>query len=167
MRSSNSKRIQSSLDIRDSQVLVVDIVGYLSGLAKLHEAEKTGNMGLSVGLRHLVEALRPYANSPVSELPEAIKQSRTEKPSGRSKMALPDRLESLSQTEIKGILDNDNYTKEQIAELGVKRFGISRSKLVRLRKREAQDSIRAALSHEISLDVISREARISGRARSA
>ena len=33
--------------------------------------------------------------------------------------------------------------------------------------KDAQDSIRAALENERALDVISREARISGRARSA
>ena len=171
MRNYNSKRVRSFHNVEEDQVLVVDIVGYLSGLAKLHEAEKTGNMELSVGLRHLAEALRPYADAPVSELPETLKQSGIKKSSKRSmsraKATLPDRLESLSHGEIEGVLDNDSYTKDQIAELGVKRFGISKSKLVRLRKKDARDSIRAALENERALDVIAREARVSGRARTA
>ena len=171
MRNNHSKRAQPFHNAEESQVLVTDIVGYLSGLAKLHEAEKTGNIGLSVGLRHLAEALRPYANAPVSELSAALKQNALRETSRRSstrpRATLPAALESLEQTEIEGILNNDNYTKDQIAELGVKRFGISRSKLSRLRKRDAQDSIRAALENKKALDVISREARVSGRARSA
>ena len=170
---SNNPRLHgnSPTDTEEDQVLVIDIVGYLSGLAKLHEAEKTGNMGLSTGLRHLAEALRPYADAPVSELPETLKQfgikKSSKRPSSKLKAMLPDKLESLSHGEVEGVLDNDSYTKEQIAELGVKRFGISKSKLVRLRKKDAQDSIRAALENEKALEVISREARISGRARTA
>ena len=171
MRDNYSKRAQPFHDVEESQVLVIDIVGYLSGLAKLHEAEKTGNLELSIGLRHLAEALRPYANAPVSELPDALKQAafrgNSKHSSARLKATLPDALESLGQAEVEGILNNDSYTKDQIAELGVKRFGISRSKLIRLRKRDAQESIRAALENERALEVITREARISGRARSA
>ncbi len=171
MRNNDSKRIQSLPYTEECQVLVTDIVGYLSGLAKLHEAEKTGNIRLSVGLRQLVEVLRPYANVPVSELSEVLKQptlqTKTKHANRQPKVTLPFCLENLGQREIEGILGNDSYTKDQIAELGVKRFGISRSKLSRLRKRDAQESIRAALENEKALDVISREARISGRARSA
>ncbi len=171
MSSNPDLRNRLPTDTEKDEVLVIDIVGFLTDLAKLHEAEKTGNMRLSIGLRHLANALRPYADAPVSELPSVLRQPALQRiakrPSNRPKVALPVELESLNQDEIEKILDNDAYTKEQIAELGVQRFGISRSKLARLRKGEAQDSIRAALSHERSLDVISREARISGRARSA
>ena len=171
MGDNSSLRNKPLLDTEEDQVLVIDIVGYLSGLAKLHEAEKTGNIGLSTGLRHLAEALRPYADAPVSELSETLKQSgikkSSQRPSKKPKATLPDGLESLSRREVESILNNDSYTKEQIAELGVRRFGISRSKLVRLRKRDAQDSVRAALENEKALEVISREARISGRARTA
>lgn len=162
---------QSKPNAAENQVLVIDIVGYLTGLAKLHEAEKTGNLELSVGLRILADTLRPYADAPVSQLPDVLNRSGINRNSEcsftRPKATLPTALDSLGQTEIEGILDNDSYTKEQIADLGVQRFGISKSKLVRLRKEDAKDSIRAALENERALDVISREARISGRARSA
>ena len=164
-------RDQSTPDTEVSQVLVVDIVRYLSGLAKLHEAEKTGNMELSRGLRHLVSALRPYADTPVSELTASLRTAMHKdsvKPAARRPRAtLPDGLESLGQEEIERILDEDSYTKDQIAELGFRRFGISRSRLIRLRKKDARETVRAALAHEKSLDVISQEARIGGIARSA
>ena len=164
-------RGKSEIYREESQVLVIDILGYLTGLAKLHEAKKTGNLGLSFGLRILADTLRPYGNVPVSELSEIFNQpalqTRAKHAIRRPKVTLPTRLEKLGQREIEGILDNDSYTKEQLAELGVKRFGVSRSKLVRLRKREAQDYIRAALENERALDVISQEARISGKVRSA
>ena len=153
------------------QVLVVDVTRFLSGLAKLHEAEKTGNKGLSRGLRHLEEALRPYANTPVSEL-RTVLRGRASKhvaksSSRRPKATLPVHLDSLSHKEIERILGDDSYTKTQISELGDRRFGISRSKLARLSKKHARESVRAALTHERSIDVIAHEARASGQARSA
>jgi hypothetical protein len=85
----------------------------------------------------------------------------------KAKSVLPAELESISQEYVERILDDESYNKQQVVELGVRRFGISRSKLERLRKEHAQDSVRAALEHEKSLDVISMEARRGGKARSA
>ena len=70
----------------------------------------------------------------------------------------------MSLSDVKQVLDED-HTKDEIAEIGARRFGMSRSKLRRLRKEDAREAIRAALAHEVSLDVISREARSGGVAR--
>ena len=156
-------------DIRDDQILVNDIARYLLGLARLHEEEKTGNIELSRGLHNLATALRPYADSPVSELSATFARTasvdnarvRSRKP----KAELPPELESLSHEDVEKILANGDYTKEQVAELGNQRFGISRSRLVRLRKEDAREAVRAAVAHERSLDVISEEAGRGGRAR--
>lgn len=154
-------------DPREGQLLVSDIARYLSGLAKLQESGKTGNPALSEGLRSVAQALRPYAHCPAAELPEAI---RREKPAaGGNKAAFPPEmaaaLESLSQEEVARILDDPGSAKQQVSELGFHRFGISRAKLERLSKQAARDAVRAALEHEKSLDVISREASKSGQAR--
>ena len=74
-------------------------------------------------------------------------------------------LESLSQEEVAQILDDPGSPKQLVAELGFRRFGMSRAKLERLSKQAARDSVRAALEHEKSLDAISRQARKSGAAR--
>ena len=168
MRNSQSRfRDDSTPDAQE--VLVDDIVRYLSGLATLHSEEKTGNPKLSRGLRHLARALRPYSNSPISELSVALSQkvgpSNVRAAPRRPQAKLPTDLESLGQSEIERILKDDRYTKQQVAELGSRRFGISRSKLERLRKADALQSIRVALEHELSLDVISEEARKGGMAR--
>ena len=74
-------------------------------------------------------------------------------------------LESLSHEEVAQILDDPGSAKQLIAELGFRRFGISRPKLERLSKQAARDSVRNALENEKFLAVISREARKSGAAR--
>ena len=159
-------------DAEENQLLVADMVQYLLSLAELYEKDKTGNTDLSEGLRNVAHALRPYADCPVLELTDAIKKKapstdRRKRASTKAKSQLPPALESLGQEDIDKILNDESYTKKQIAELGVRRFGISRSKLERLRKTDARDSVRAALEHEKSLDVISMEARRGGKARSA
>ena len=154
-----------------NQLLVKDIVRHLSGLAKLYEEGKTGNPELGKGLRQVAHVLRPFADYPVTELTDIIARKEmpfladSRAPSRGPKLVLPTELEALSQDDIERILNDDRYTKQQIAELGFRRFGISRSKLESLRKEDARASVRAALNHEKSLDVIAREARKAGKAR--
>ena len=159
------------LEADEDRLLVKDLVRYLSGLAKLHEEGKTGNPELSRGLRQVAHVLRPFAGYRVAELTDVISRKRNTSATGskansrRPKAQLPSELELMSQDDIVKILDDEVYTKQQIAELGFRRFGISRSMLERLRKDDALASVRAALDHEKSLDVIAREARRAGRAR--
>ena len=156
-------------------MLVADIVKYLSGLAKLHGEGKTGNSELSFGLLQVTKALRPYADCPVPELASAIKnnsetvfnlKSRRKPIEPPFPPELDSSLESIGQDEIERILNDDSSTKRQIAEIGFRRFGISRSSLERLNKQDALESVRAALENERTLDVISREAVRAGQSRS-
>ena len=143
----------SPADGRPGQVLVGDISKYLLGLAKLHEGTKIGNTELSNGLRCLARALRPYRSCSIVELADAINEKKRKvneaatRPT-RPDLILPDELGSIGHQELERILSDDGYTKQQIAEVGARRFGISRSKLQRMRKSEARDSVRAALDHE-------------------
>ena len=171
MKDSNSKQGRHFLSYtHKDEILVDDIIQQLTGLAKLQSQEKTGNAAFGAGLLHLVDALRPYANSPVAELPAMLRKfppRRNSKPSHRKpKEALPPDLDSLGLDVVEKILSDENYTKQQLAELGHRRFGISRSHLTRLRKNDALASIRAALANERALDVIEVEASRVGRSRS-
>ena len=156
-------------DAPESQVLVRDVSQYLSGLARINESGKTGNPVLSESLRHIVRALHPYSDCPVHELARTLKGARSatyRKPSVRkTKASLPPDLESLRLEDIEEILNDDGYTKAQLAELGCRRLGIPPSSLQKLRKADGLSSIRAAIEHEKSLDVISRQAQKSGEAR--
>ena len=83
----------------------------------------------------------------------------------KERVELPPDLESLSQPDIEKILGDDRFTKSQIIEVGAKHFGIPKSKLARSCKQDAVESVRAALDHQRSLDLISAEARRSGENR--
>lgn len=152
-------------------LLVNDLVRYLSRLVNLYSDTKTGNPALSDGLRQLVNALRPHSKRPVPELVDMIREPslrRLHKTSSkRVKVLLPSDLEALSLEEVEKILDDEDYTKDQVVQLGVQRFGMSSSELVRQGKKNVLEAIRAALNHEKSLEVISMEARRAGQMRSS
>ena len=156
-------------------LLVSDLARFLSGLAKLQEDDKAGNRELGEGLQELVRALRPYAGCPVMELTEAMKGASASPEDSQYGLRItkpvfsPEfdaALESIGWNDVESFLENADPTKRQIAELGFRRFGISRSSLERLNKQDALESVRAALENERTLDVISREAVRAGQARS-
>ena len=122
---------------------------------------------MSSALRLLSDGLEPYSDFELWELLDLLEQSIENSKSitrqaKQSELSVEDNLRSVPQEDIQKILDQDDYTKKQLVDLGAQRFGISRAKLIRLRKKDAAESIRAALEHERSLDVISEEARRAG-----
>jgi hypothetical protein len=59
----------------------------------------------------------------------------------------------------------DFLTKNKLIELGFNKFGISKSKLKALKKQDVIDSIKAVINHNLSLDIISKQAKIAGENR--
>lgn len=171
MSDERTKASMKREEVQSGPLLVGDIVRYLSRLASLHKDARVGNFELSNGLRQLANALRPHAHQPIQGLVDIFRSvplsNRRESSSRKTKATLPANIESLLTREIDKILSDEKYTKIQIIELGVRRLGIPHSKLARLSKRDALDSIRAALDHEKSLSVISQEARRGGEKRSS
>lgn len=150
-------------------LLVSDVVRFLSRFASLQRDERVGNPYMSDGLRCLVKGLRPHQERTVEEFSMLLAGMAAEKASKsksrRPNADLPIGLASLTCDEVGSILDDPNYLKTQIVELGTCRFGISRSKLEQLPKPKAIASIRAALDHERSLAVLAHQAEMAGRRR--
>ena len=158
----SSKRSHSHQDssLHEESLLIDDLVRYFSQLASMNGEYRTGNQELSVGLRQFAKALRPHADLTVSEFVDQIKKisNRNQASPKEQRATLPPDIESVSQQEIEDMLGSDRYTKTQMIEVGIRRFGIPRSKLERSNKKDVLNSIFAALNHEKSLDVISKEA---------
>lgn len=156
---------------RDNQLLVSDIVQYVANLAKLNKDKRIGNPHLAEALRCVANALRPFRDHPARELANVIREGQ-QSPRGtkrrlfaKPKSTLPDKLELVTLGDVEKMLKGESYTKQQLIELGSRRFGVSPSRLGRLKKSDALDAIRAALAHEKSLDVISNEASKGGKIR--
>ena len=156
---------------KDNQLLVSDIVQYVVNLAKLNKDKRIGNPHLAEALRCVANVLRPFRDHPARELANVMREGQQSlratkrKPSAKPKSTLPDKLELVTLEDVKKMLGDGSYTKQQLIELGSRRFGISPSRLGRLKKNDALDAIRAALAHEKSLDAISNEASKGGRIR--
>ena len=125
-------------------------------------------MQLGRALQLLSDGLKPYGYLEIAELLELlekliVKSDAVRKRAIQSETVMAHDLRSMSQEDVQAILDQEYFTKKQLVELGSERFGISRGKLIRLRKKDALESIRGALEHEKSLDVISIEARRAGK----
>ena len=149
------------------RLLIDDLIRYLSHLAALNKEDRTGNPEWSYSLRLLVRTLRPHANRSIIEFADLVKgiSDRPKSSPGKEKTTLPPNLESLSRFDIEKILDDDKFTKSQLTEVGERRFGIPRSRLLRSCKQDAVESIRAALDHERTLELISAEAQRGGENR--
>lgn len=93
--------------------------------------------------------------------------SRSAAPSRRTTSILPDDPKSMSREEVELILEDDRLTKQEIAELGHERFGISKSSLLRTRRERSINTILSALRNERTMHVIAEQARRAGRMRSA
>lgn len=156
----------------DDNLSVAHVVKYLSTLAKLHENLGAVSANFSTALKEIADRLRPYSQSPLSELPNVFdnnlqigrKSSRIAK---KTSFNLPENLKSLKLDDIESIINNPNLTKIQLVALGISRLGIAKSKLDRLSRVEIIESINAAINHERSLNIISDQAKRTGENRSS
>ena len=159
--------------VRGGELLVSDVIRYMSNLAKIHDSARVGNAALSRGLHDLARALRPYKDRPASELAEVIRINEAAKhsaPAAVKRRAMPENLpdfKTIGLDEVERILEDESLPKRVLAELGFQRFGISRSMLEHSNKKEARHSIASAVENRRILEAISRQARKGGMARSA
>ena len=73
-------------------------------------------------------------------------------------------MRNLSLEDIESII-NSNLLKKQLVFLGTNRLGIVKSKLDRLSKIRIIETIKAAINHEHSLNIISEQAKQAGENR--
>lgn len=73
-------------------------------------------------------------------------------------------VENLKIEDVESLINQD-LSKNQLITLGTKRLGITKSKLVQLNKCDAIETIKAAINHELSLNIISKEAKRAGENR--
>jgi len=98
---------------------------------------------------------------------QSFGKRRATPPKAQPTVELPADLESLPLNEVEKILNNRDYTKVQLIELGAKRFGISRSELSRRGRDGVLYSINVALENDRTLNIIAQEAHRVGTIRSA
>lgn len=148
-------------------LLIGDLAKHLARLAAVERDERTGNLSLSKGLTLLADCLRRQKARPVCDLAELRLEQCGPRVRGARKplIELPDQLDALKWDQVIAILDNEQYQKKQLIELGKTRLGIPPSRLSRLKRANAIASIRAALDNERALAAIGHHARLTGERR--
>lgn len=148
-------------------LLIGDLAKHIERLASVAQNERTGNPSVSIGLSLLANCLRPQKARPVCDLAELRLEQCTPRVQAVRKpvVELPDQLDTLEWDQVIAILENEQYQKKQLIELGKARLGIPPSRLSRLKRADAIASIRAALDNERTLAAIGDHARLTGEQR--
>ena len=137
----------------------------------MHKELSTGYPVLGDALLLLANSLKPYSATILSDLKIDISDKSQLKSNTKNvktvKKQLPSQVENLNAEEVINILNDPAFSKLQIIEVGTIRFGISKSKLIRLNRNAVSESVLAALNHERSLSAISEGAQRSGNQRSS
>ena len=167
----DTDEVSSAPQTEQADILVGDLAKFLVRWANVQQDERTGNRGVSDGLRHLAACLRPHKARPISDLADLrlTEKSGTGHRSStrKSTFELPSDLASVALETVTGILGNSDVQKKQLIELAGRRFGIPGSRLSRVSREEAVAAIEAAVEHELSLAAIGRNAQLAGQRRVA
>lgn len=139
-----------------------EVARFLKRLSSFYRDPKTGNLALSEALAELAAALSRRPDLSVTGAAAAIDASPEE--IGSSSLG---RLKNLTIKEVKRLLSETAISKSKLIDLGAERFAIPRAGLKRINRDQVLDTVLAAVQHEESLDIISREAQRGGQDRSS
>jgi hypothetical protein len=138
-----------------------DLGRYLKSLALLNRDPRLGNVELSDALMSLGKALMetksPSLERVIHDIAHGEQGILREFPA----------FSSLTLEDVRGYLDSPTTAKGELVIIGADRFGIARSRLEKLPREEVVNTLRAALQHEESLNIISEEAKRGGQLRSS
>lgn len=136
---------------------------YLKRMSSIQKDAQTGNLALSEALQELGAFLTASKAKTVEEaLTVAERQAHLELPVEPQPL-----YQDIALTEITSLLEREFITRDELIILGAKRFGIPESKLKQLSRETILKTIRSALEHEESIEILSDEASKGGQKRTS
>jgi hypothetical protein len=143
-------------------VTAADVGRYLRSLALLNRDATFGNPHLSEALGKLGKALIEQKAAPFDAVAGAVVHEQLPE-------LFPDDAvwAKLSLDDVKRRLRRPTITKSEMQLIGIKRFGIAKSRLSKLPMDQVAAAVEAAIQHEESLAIISEEAKRGGYQRSS
>lgn len=131
-----------------------EVARFLKHLAAGYRDKRTGNPALAEAIMRVVTEILDYRfeGKSLQRAPVA-KQDDPE-----LDLSVVSSLSNLSEGEVNQFISDSSKTKAQLIDLAAARFGIPRSKLLKLTVDHVRDAVRSALMHEASLAVIAEEA---------
>ncbi|MGE0417076.1 MAG: hypothetical protein AB7O80_09745 [Acetobacteraceae bacterium] len=147
---------RGSTDVSDKT-----LAAFLRRLATIYRDRATGNPALASALVDLADRLSEES------LPKPDQATLSFRDVYSRNDALTPDFRNAGDDQIVSILDKRDVDRETLLRMGIERFAISRSRLIRLSKSEMADVIRSAFQHEKSLDIIANEAKREGKLRNS
>lgn len=138
-----------------------ELAKFLSGLGNLYFSKTLGNVSLSKALRALADCVR---EGRIYEVEGGQKEWRVKTDGSDIDM---ESLKILSADDVRKILEDHRQTKSSLLQLAAARFSMPVSQLSKMRMEDVRQSIRNALLHEASIEIISEEAGKEGAKRTS
>jgi len=139
----------------------LEVGRYLKRLSAMNKDPQTGNLALSAALQELAMFLIDSKEHSVRKIFAPLsKQTALDVDQRPVKSYV-----ALSLLEVSELLSSTKITRTELVRLGFDRFGISGSKTIKLSKEAILSTIRSAMEHEQSIEILSDEAKRGGRSR--
>lgn len=154
---------QSKEPNKESTGKLSDFIKAIKATEGILKLESTGKGSLRLFIKELRTILSPYKNLSGDTFLEILRHSLSEIDSRQLQM-LNERLpiqfdiESIPLEELKDTLSKNTFTKEQLLQIGEKRFSLSKGTLRKSRKEEVLNEILSAIRNIETLDAIKRKA---------
>jgi hypothetical protein len=146
---------------RNSAISNAALADFLFRLSTLCASREFGNPALAAALRELANSVRLGA----------IPNARDKGLSTQRQATQPARdfelLRALDSQSIELFITDETKSKNELLDLAAARFSIPRSQLKRMRVKDVRQTIRSALLHESSIEILSEEAKRDGSVRSS
>ena len=140
-----------------------EVSRFLKHLAAGYRDKRTGNPLLADALVRVANTLLDRGSSTQSVARADSTQNKNQE--FALNQSAPRPFEGLSADDVAQFISDTTKTKSHLIELAAARFGIPRSKLMRLPIDLVREAVRSALMHETSLAVITEEAARYGTRR--
>lgn len=154
-------KTHQSPESKQAQLTAAEVGRYLKQLAALHRNARTGNLALSDALMKLSQDLMAAKSTPLSKV--NIEYAHHQSAFNFSYAE----VDNFTRERVRELLRNEKLSKSDLTKIGVVRFGMPKSRLVKLSRDEIVETITAAVDHEESLAIISDEAKRGGQLRSS
>jgi hypothetical protein len=138
----------------------MEMASLLQQFARVVEAEPLARPDMAKGLLELSRFLKRHGEVSIREALSGKAAGDRESIARRERIPLRNRLDiaELDGDTIGQLLDDPLLTKEDLVDIAVIRFGISRSRLIKENRTSVAKALRASLHNREALEIIGREA---------
>jgi hypothetical protein len=139
---------------------VEDVVLLLRQFSKLLELAESRKPELAIEILKLANILARYKEKTIDEVLEGLTLAQKKRPATKtlqSKIS-ESQVQSLTLDQIESLLEKEDLDKSDLISIGVSRFGLSKSELLKTKKTSISEVIKTSISNLKAIDIIGKQA---------